>query len=327
MSAIADPVLQRAVEWKTRLLSGRASRADEDACLAWRRAADEHERAWQKVERSLADCLGDLKAVVRRDPRQAEAVRQALALPAPARREWLLGVAGLCGATGLALLAAQRQWPLEAAFASHATATGERRGVALADGSRLLLDARSAVDVDLQSSRRAITLTRGRMQLEAAAAQTPFLAKAPFCRLAVQAETPAGLMLARAPGRTVAVCTHGAVMLRAGHGARQRLQAGEGWWMGADGSGPLPPGRVRAAAAWERGLVEALDEPLGNVVEQLRAYDRGLIRISSRAAALRVQGVWSLDDAAATLDILARRLPLRVVRHGGWLTTIDLDRT
>ena len=71
-------------------------------------------------------------------------------------------------------------------------------------------------------------------------------------------------------------------------------------------------------------MLEAHDQPLGEVIESLRAYRRGLIRISERAAAIRLYGSYALADTDRVLALLAQTLPVRVqVYRGGWLVTID----
>jgi transmembrane sensor len=71
-------------------------------------------------------------------------------------------------------------------------------------------------------------------------------------------------------------------------------------------------------------MLEAHDQPLGEVVEALRAYRTGFIRISSQAAALRVYGSYALDDGERALAALAETLPISVrVFQRGWLVMID----
>jgi transmembrane sensor len=66
------------------------------------------------------------------------------------------------------------------------------------------------------------------------------------------------------------------------------------------------------------------DRPLQDVVDALRPYQPGVLRISLQAARLRVTGSFPLDDSERTLAALARSLPIAVQRRTGWWVSIDL---
>ncbi len=65
-----------------------------------------------------------------------------------------------------------------------------------------------------------------------------------------------------------------------------------------------------------------LDEPLEAVIDALRPYRSGLIRVAPSVRELRVQGVYPLDDPYRALTALAETLPIRVQHYGPWLTLI-----
>ncbi|WP_240931664.1 FecR family protein [Azotobacter chroococcum] len=74
--------------------------------------------------------------------------------------------------------------PLDGLLADLSTATGERRRFVLADGSSVLLNAQSRVDVDFDSGRRRLQLRRGALLAEVTAdARRPFVVETPFGRV------------------------------------------------------------------------------------------------------------------------------------------------
>jgi transmembrane sensor len=81
-------------------------------------------------------------------------------------------------------------------------------------------------------------------------------------------------------------------------------------------------GDQRHRADWLSGRLNVLDEPLEQVIEALRPYSRGFVRISPEVRYLRVQGVFPLDDPDRTFAALAETLPIRVDRYSPWLTMI-----
>jgi transmembrane sensor len=60
------------------------------------------------------------------------------------------------------------------------------------------------------------------------------------------------------------------------------------------------------------------------VVDALRPYRRGIIRITPAAARLRVLGAFPLDDTSRALESLRQTLPIDVSSLGGWFVSIDL---
>jgi transmembrane sensor len=65
-----------------------------------------------------------------------------------------------------------------------------------------------------------------------------------------------------------------------------------------------------------------LDESLEQVVDALRPYHRGFLRVAPQVRGLRVQGVFPIDDPDRTLNALAETLPIRVDHYSPWLTLI-----
>src|SRR5690606_9848795 len=100
---------------------------------------------------------------------------------------------------------------------------------------------------------------------------------------------------------------------------------GEGARFGAFGIDG-PDAALRDRAAWRHGMLIVRDEPLGRVVDALRSYRRGVLRISPEAARLRVLGAYPLDDADAVLQALEQTLPISVRRIGEWLVLVDLKK-
>ncbi|OVZ15811.1 iron dicitrate transport regulator FecR, partial [Pseudomonas aeruginosa] len=58
------------------------------------------------------------------------------------------------------------------------------------------------------------------------------------------------------------------------------------------------------------------------VLEALRAYRRGIISVADDAAALRVSGIYPLDDSGAALALLEQSLPIRLDYHGPYWVSI-----
>lgn len=314
----SDPVAAEAIAWAVRLRSGDATEAERTAFSAWRRADPRHEAAAARLEQAL-EVFGTLPAA----PASRQGVRRTL-LALPERRRLLrnaLGLAILGAGSGLLL---HRHTPIHALLADLSTGTGERRQVPLPDGSRLWLNARSAVDLAFDHEARRLHLRSGELIVEVASDPArPFLVHS--AEGAVRALGTRFLVRQEAGGTLVAVL-HSAVRIEpveGGEGAADTLAEGRSARFDRRRIHPetLPP---RATSAWEDGFIEVHDRPLEEVVAALRPYRTGLLRISPQAARLRVTGSFPLDESERTLAALAETLPIAIRRRTDYWVAIDL---
>ncbi|PWB32415.1 iron dicitrate transport regulator FecR [Pseudomonas sp. SDI] len=317
-----DHATHEAVDWLLKLEGQAPGSPTRQAFERWLGSNPAHARAWTQVNGLLGAPLADLHEAEQRHPGQLAAASRALrGLPSPSRRKVLGGglamvLLGLGGA-GIA----QRVTPLGGLLADLHTATGERRSVILSDGSRLHLNARSAVDLRFDGRSRRILLRDGELQVDVVADPArPFIVETHDGR--VQALGTRFSVSQQSAASCVAVQQH-SVLLTTNSGRSQQVDSGQAFRFDSQHIAALAPS-MRTRAAWRDGRIDVRDEPLGELVEALRPYRAGLLRISPQAAQVRVYGSFLLDDSARTLQSLAETLPIRVERFGPWLTRIDL---
>lgn len=314
---------EQAIDWLVEARSGTMDDAQRQALARWRAADAAHEAAWAHVSGALEQALQPL-AVHAAQAGETQATMGALLQPAPRRRQIVRGTLALAG-LGVGGLAAHRVTPLPGLLADARTATAERRLIALADGSRLLLDARSAVDISLAADSRRIVLRHGALIASVAAdAARPFSVHTPHGSLAPLHADGARCMVRLAEAHTQVAALDQAWAVRTAPGRQGLLRAGESAWLQASGGITADAAAADDLAAWQHGMLAVRDGSLGEVVDSLRAYRRGFIRLSPDAARLRVLGAFPLDDTDHTLQALADTLPITVTRYqGGWLTVIE----
>lgn len=310
MSRELDPVAEQAIAWLVRLRSGRDQARQQAALQAWLEENPAHARAWEQLQRSL----GNHYELLRKAP---NSLREPLLQPELKRRDVLRGLAGL-GLLGGGLWLGVHSRPGQALLADLSTA-GERRKLSLPDGSHLSLNAGSAVDVDFTAERRLLKLRHGALVVQVAAdSNRPLIVRT------AQGEARAlgtrFLVEQQADSSRVVVLQH-AVQVSLPSGARLDLQEGQAALL-QTGRIERLAGEQRYHADWLDGRLSVLDEPLETVVDALRPYHRGLLRVSPQVRGLRVQGVFPLDDTSRSLTALAETLPIRVDRYGPWLTLI-----
>ena len=321
-TAKVDPITRAAIDWMLRLESGQACPSERQVFKAWLAEKPEHMAAWQRVAGVLKAPVADLQSVEQRSPGQLQAARRALlAGTSPAGKKALQGgllvlLLGL-GAAGLV----DRVTPLSGLMADQHTATGERKTIELADGSLLTLNARSAVDIEFSDGQRRVHLREGELQVDVAGD-----AKRPFVVTTAQGQVRAlgtRFMVRQGSDESLASVQQHSVQLDTLGGQQRRIETGQAVSFTANQIDPQTP-TSRSQTDWLQGRVELHDEPLAALVEALRPYQTGMLRISPEAARVRVFGVFPLDNTAQTLSALTQTLPIKVTRYGPWLTLIDV---
>ncbi|MGY8523660.1 FecR domain-containing protein [Paracidovorax citrulli] len=307
-ATIPPDVAERALEWLL-LLQDEPVAADVlQQWTRWRAEHPAHERAWQRIE-SVRGRLQPLAT-----PGAFDIAQAALAPPARRRAVKTMGIAALAGAIAWSvgksplLPALQARW-----LSDHRTAVGERREVALSDGTRLWLNTASAIDVQFDAQQRRIRLLAGEILVTTghgpAAGTRPFLI-----------ETAQGTV--RALGTRYAVRQHddasevgvyqGAVEIRPrdGHGRTGVLRAGSRAAYTASDISPFSP--VEAARiSWAEGVIVARSMRLDAFLAELSRYSEDRLSCDPSVAGLRVSGSFPLDSVDRVLDALASTLEVR----------------
>lgn len=300
-----DDVAREAIKWMVLLRSGEATTADYENYRQWRLAQPAHENACQRIEKML----GQFEPLLRTLP--PEPLRQALLTPSSRRKALKYGL-GMFATVTLSALLLNRRYLLSPVFADMKTMTAQRRSVTLPDGSKLTLDARTAVNITVRTdaSFREVALLSGGILLE-----IKDDARRPF-----RITTNTGSMLVLS-GRMNVRYEDGGVhigvlenvaKITQGSGRQLVLHAGQGAWF--DENSLLQVAiRSEAEVAWICGRLEVQDRSLGSVVRTLSNYTSGMIRVDPAVAELRVSGNFPLDDINRALDSLAQTMPIAIV--------------
>jgi transmembrane sensor len=199
------------------------------------------------------------------------------------------------------------------------TGRGQRQDFNLADGSRLTLNADSAVDLHFTDRQRLVILRRGELMIEVAPdPQRPLRVRT--AEGEIRALGTRFLVARQEQASRVVVLQH-SVQARLFSGLTLDLQQGQAAMLYSRAIVPLA-GDQRYRADWLRAKLNVLDDPLEDVVAALRPYTRGFVRVAPEIRGLRVQGVYPLDNPGRAFAALAETLPIRVDHYSPWLTVI-----
>ncbi|OLS61724.1 FecR family protein [Pseudomonas putida] len=304
------PGVAEAIEWLALHRSGSMTDADRQRFQHWLSLSPDHLLAWQRLEQRLGQAFAEVPPLA----------RQVLSSESSSRRRLLRGALALAG-VGVGGWWLQRLGLLPFAGSDLSTGLAERKAFTLEDGSRVVLNARSRVDLAFAEQSRTLFLREGALNIQVAAdPQRPLMVVTEFGQV-------------RALGTRFTVSLHersadvwvqeSRVRLQAPNGDRLDLGAGEGAELSANAIRALDPGRA-GEGRWDDGYLEVHDQPLGAVIDALRPYRPGVLRISPDAAGVRVSGVFPLDDSAQVLRTLQETLPVRVEQRFAWWTQVSL---
>ncbi|MEK1835288.1 MAG: FecR family protein [Pseudomonas sp.] len=313
-----DPISEQAIDWMVKLRAGTPDAALQERFNAWLAMDRAHSQAWTKLQDRLGGSFNTVRALDRRLPGQASEARQVLLQPHGSRRDALRVIAGLGLLGGGVWLGARSQLG-DALLADLHTGRGERQNFNLVDGSSLSLNANSAVDLCFDDKQRLVILRHGELVIEVA----------PDPRRPLRVRTAEGevralgtrFLVAQEQDASRLVVLQHSVEARLFDGTVQVVQEGQSALLHARQIA-LVSGDQRQRADWLSGRLNVLDESLEQVVDALRPYSRGFVRVAPEVRGLRVQGVFPLDDPNRAFSALAETLPIRVHRYSPWLTLI-----
>ncbi|MCB5190940.1 FecR family protein [Methylobacillus arboreus] len=292
---------QQALEWQVALWSGEVTADQRSDFDEWLAASDLHRQAWSEItaiEQKLR-LIPTHAAGLLKDKPDAEKRRRLLQL---------LGLAAVTGGT-VPIVRNSDAWQTWAA--DHHTHTGEQQLLALSDGSQVILNTSTAVDIEFNSRERRLVLHHGEMYIRTAADAgqpvRPFLVQTRH-GVAQALGTRFNVRLKQEETR---VSVHdGAVQIQPRLGAGHRLESGlQAGFSTHRFTAATPNGNE---IAWLEGKLVAERMRLGDFLDELGRYRRGTIHYDAKAADMVVSGVFPLPDTDRILESLLQALPLRV---------------
>jgi len=313
-------VVKQAIQWLLRLRNNHGNSRLSRQCEQWRAEHHEHELAWQRVQSLQAELSHTLCAVpgtqvafnTLENSAQGLSRRQALKL--------LSGAALIGSAAWMTKdTAAWQQWR-----ADYATATGERRGFQLPDGTRIELNTASAVDLDYTAQQRLIKLTRGEIIVSCGGADEGSAFERPLrveSRHGTYDPQDARFILRQDGDCTRLNVTHGQVAIHTA-GASVQAVAGQSYLIDDQRIRPAPVSDMDTGA-WVDGLIVTRNMRLGDFLIEVGRYRQGFLNCAPAVADLRLSGVFRLEDTDKLLAILPQTLPVRLRYRTRWWVTLE----
>lgn len=308
IAPVPADVADQAVQWLIELQSEDPPPMVLEQWRRWRAQHPDHDRAWLRIE-SVNGSLRGLAA-----PLQS-ALAHATLMPkrSARRRQAIKALAALVFMSGGAWLV-QDQAPWRQWAAQHRTRVGQRETLLLDDGTQLVMNTGSAVDVAFSPTERRIRLLAG--EVLATTGRDPQAAARAFL-----IETAEGEVLAlgtryavrQLPGATLVSVYEAAVEIRPRQAAGQRLVIHAGQQARFTLKGIETPRSVEESdSAWTQGMIVARGLRLADFLAELSRYSPHPISCDPSVAELRISGAYPLSDIGRVLDTISALLSLEV---------------
>lgn len=208
--------------------------------------------------------------------------------------------------------------------ADYAAGTGDRRRIVLTDGTELLLNTRTAVDVRFSATERLASLREGEVQINSVPHSSnqhdgPLIVQ---CRHGMCKTMGARFIMRDQNTHTELLVQNGEVEIITRSGLRQIASPKDRY--------ELHPASINACSgqqidptAWTRGMLVVNDIRLDEFISELARYRSGSIQCEPAVASLRLSGVFQLDHQEALLDNLSHTLPVSIIsRSRFWVRVV-----
>lgn len=307
--ALAD-----AAQWHVELTANTNIDKTQQAWQSWLSNQPENHWAWQQLEK-LQQQLKQLPGELAFNSLKPDTEEQQ---PTKARRNVLKSLAGIGVISSSSWLAWQYS-PAGLMLADHFTHTGQVREVKLADGSTVMLNSASAINIDFSPVERRISLQQGEIMISTNSTNDirPFVVqtrqgslKPLGTRFSVQQQKDRTILSVyehqvkvNLPNKQQTICTAG-----------NKLSFTQTHF---ESDIPIVDGED----AWLQQKLIINDMPLDLFLNQLARYRPGVIRVEPQLAKYHISGTFDVTNTDQALIAVSRLFPVAVTfRSRYWVT-------
>lgn len=314
---IEPEVLEQAADWLVRLNADEVSDNERQAFERWHQACPDHAAAWTRAE-LLMQKLGNLPAALAMpslgrdvDKKRRAALNKLLLVLLVAPVGW-----------GSWRFAGSQGWT-----ADYRTASGERRDLQLADGTKLTLNTATAIDIYFDNKQRLLQLHQGEVLVETGKdSGNEYRSFRVLSGQGVMEALGTRFNVRQYQGKTGIAVLEGAVRIAPKQASRAEhivLHAGQQIRFTEHAVSAVKPAG-QADTAWTRGMLLADKMRLADFISELSRYRSGLLRCDPAIADLPISGAFPVSDTDQSLNMLVSTYPIAMAsRMGGlWVTLL-----
>lgn len=311
-ATVEDAQLQQeALEWQVLLWSGEVTDDQQHAFEAWLARSALHQQAWSEIEAMQQKLQLVPQATI-------GLVRHKIS---SAKRRRFMQMLGLAAVTGSAVPIVRQSEGWQALAADYRTHTGQQEKIVLADGSQLIMNTSTSVDIAYSEHERRLVLYEGEIYISTAPDHSQ--ARPLLVQTRHGTATALGTKFnVRLKHHETRVSVHeGAVRLRSDNGLHD-LTIASGMQAGLLNGALSKISANGNETAWLDGKLVAEQLRLGDFLDELSRYRTGVIRYDQTVANMLVSGVFPLSDTDRVLQSLLQALPLRIDYFSKYWVTV-----
>ncbi|MDO8825793.1 FecR domain-containing protein [Methylophaga sp.] len=315
MNSAPANIIAEAADWLVKMQDRPLTANEQSQLQIWCAQSSDHQRAWQVAQQlnhsfaQVPEKLG-LSVLSRKQTQRRNIIKAISALLVIPTGSWL----------------AYQHSTLASWAADYQTATGEWREVMLADGSKLILNTRSAVNVLFDENQRRIELLEGEIQITTAsdALSRPLSVTTEHGQ--IRALGTIFTVRFDSDYSQVAVQQDAVEIYTAETHKTQQITAGQQIRFSKKHIEPATANQSAVTTAWTRKQLIVDNQPLAEVIAELSRYRKGWLRCDPAVAELRLSGVFQLSDTNVALSNLAHTLPVSVVYRSPYWVTVTKNK-
>lgn len=304
-----------AAYWYERFRSGNVSPQEQRIFEAWLAQDSAHQSHYQRIQ-ALWSMTEQLPLVCAAPTHVTATAKHTKAKPS---RRVLLGY-GLAMATAASLaVVTVGSWPWSTTTTfqeRYTTVQGEQRNVVLPDGSSMMLNTDTLVDVRFSQNQRVVRLQKGEALFAVQTVENaPFVVQMPMG--AVQVTGTRFNIYQVGQAFTVTVL-EGSVQVETGprwNAVRHALDAGKALRVSLGEVVAIPADKHRTVA-WSEGKLVFRATSLRDAIQELQRYNNVSVTLTTtQLGQLKVSAVFRWDDPAAFLEALPHIIPVGVMKN------------
>ena len=308
-------IRQQANDWVVKLETDSMTDGDEARFVEWMEQDERHGEAFYEAEQTW-----QLMQQVKQEQVVQVEVKQS---------SWLLQSLMPIAATVLLVVSSMLWWQdlYFATMSDHYTKTGQRLEQRLSDGSELILNTDSAVDIQFSDNKRLVKVLSGEVYVTVAPDKTkPFVVQ--IGDMQVTALGTEFIVRKDSDEQPSVIVTEHSVKVESTESSQVNLVLNQGYKVSLnENTEALSKAQavdIEQAQSWRAGRYTFRDQSLQQVVDELsRYYDGKIVIRDKQLQQQKVSGVLDLDDPRNSLNNLARSLAIKVNSLSPYLLLLE----
>ncbi|MFU8927869.1 FecR family protein [Acinetobacter puyangensis] len=299
--AIDAQILEEAVDWFIQMSEQPLDDIQSEQFEAWKTQSPQHQLAWQKTQK-LQQRLGNIPVEISKQT-----------LSQNASTKFPLGKLILILACGSIITSTVYFTNQQALLADYRTPYGEQRHITLEDGSRLILNSKTAIDVKYTAQNRQIILHYGEIFIQTGKETNQN--HRPFTVLGkhgtIQALGTQFDMRQQQQQTSVAVIEHAVKINTAASQQQHIVAAGQQVYFDQNqiqGQQAIQPQDLM----WHKGLLVANQTPLKVFAQQIENNYGRSIKVAKDCENILISGTYPADHLERLLNALAETYPVQL---------------